>query len=49
MKANVAFALAAACLGASIAFIEMGVRAVVAEKADEAWEKVAEPTVAKAE
>jgi hypothetical protein len=40
MKAGVAFGLAAACLGAGIAFVQMGVAAMISEKADESWERV---------
>lgn len=40
MKAKIAFTLAAAFLGSAIALIEIGVEAMISEKADEAWERV---------
>jgi hypothetical protein len=46
VKPTVAFVLAAACFGAALGCIEVGVRAIVSEKADEAWEKVTEPVAA---
>lgn len=44
-KSDVAFVMAAGAVGLALAFIEVGVRLIVAEKADEAWEKVTQPEV----
>jgi hypothetical protein len=49
VKPAFAFAVAAACFGAGIACVEIGVRAIVGEQADEAWNKVTEPVPAKKE
>lgn len=40
MRAQIAFAIAAACFGAGIAFVQIGVSSMIGEKADESWAKV---------
>ena len=40
MKSPLAFGLAAACFGAGIALVQIGVEAMISAKADESWEKV---------
>jgi hypothetical protein len=46
-RSDLAFGMAGACIGAGLGFIQIGVRSVVGEQADEAWEKVSEPVDAK--
>jgi hypothetical protein len=46
-RGTIAFLLASVCFGAGIACIEIGVRAIKAEEADQAWSRAAkEPATA---